>query len=152
MSDQRPREPVLLRADADALARGTVFWQESDDLVDVDFFSAAGEGPPTNNSRTRELQHQWIDFWGSNHIKRVSGPRGTGSGLRVRFKGKLRPGRVEPVDLILDPDYHPGRDRLTVGADLARQGINANAARSGPGQNQRPKQSGRSPNDGTLPF
>jgi len=152
LSDQRPRETVLLRADADALARGTVFWQETDDLVDVDFFTAAGEGPPTNNRWTREFQHQWVDFWGSNHIKRVSGPRGPGSGPRVRFKGKLRPGRVEPVDLILDPEYHPGRDRLTVGADLLRQGIHANAARSGQGQNQRPKQSGPSPKDGTLPF
>jgi eukaryotic-like serine/threonine-protein kinase len=148
LSDQRPRETVLLRADADALARGTVFWQESDDLIDLDFFHAAGEGPPTSNTRPRELQHQWIDFWGPNHIRGVSGPRG----LRVRFKVKLRPGRVEPVDLVLDPEYHPGRDRLTVGADLLRQGNNANAARSGPGQNPRPKPSGRSPNDGTTPF
>jgi serine/threonine-protein kinase len=141
---------VLLRADADALARGTVFWQESEDLVDTDFFNAAGEGPPTHNSRPRELQHQWIDFWGPDHIKRVSGPRG----LRVRFKGKLRPGRVEPADLILDPDYHPGRDRLTVGADPLRQRTNANAGPSEQFQEPRakPKPSGRSPNNGPLPF
>ncbi len=145
-------KPVLLRADADALARGTIFWQESDDLVDVDFFHAAGEGLPVNFNRTREFQHQWVDFWGSNHIKRVSGPRGSGSGLRVRFKGKLRPGQVEPVDLVLDPEYHPGRDGLNVGADLARQGITADAARNGPSQNHRPKQSGRSSSGGTVPY
>ena len=150
--DQRPRETVLFRADADALAQGTVFWQESDDLVDVDFFSAAGEGSPTSNRWTREFQHQWVDFWRFNHIKGASGPRGSGSGLRVRFKGKLRPGQVEPVDLVLDPEYHPGRDGLTVGADLLRQGINANAAQTGPGQNQRPTRSGRPPSGGTVPF
>jgi eukaryotic-like serine/threonine-protein kinase len=153
MSDQRPRETVLLRADADALARGTVFWQASDDVVDVDFFTAAGEGAPSNNSRTRELQHQWIDFWGSNHIRHVSGPRGTGAGLRVRFRDKLRPGRIEPVDLILFPEYHSGRDLLTVGADLIRQGMNAPAARNAPGQNPQPKQPGRpSATGGAVPF
>ena len=46
MYDRKTRETVLLRADADALARGTVSWQASDDAVDVDFFTAAGEGLP----------------------------------------------------------------------------------------------------------
>jgi hypothetical protein len=144
----------LLRADADALARGTVFWQEADDLVDVDFFHAVGEGPPINNSRTREFQHQWIDFWGANHIKRVFGPRGPRSAPAVRFKGKLQPGRIEPVDLVLDPDYHPGRDQLNVGANLLRQGTDANVARPavGNGPNLQRKPFGRAPGGGAVPF
>ena len=36
----------------------------------------------------------------------------------MRLREKLRPGRIEPVDLTLDPDYHPDRDLLNVGADL----------------------------------
>ena len=87
--------------------------------MDVDFFHAAGEGLPINFNRTRKFRHQWVDFWRFNHIKGVSGPRGSGSGLRVRFKGKLQPGQVEPVDLVLDPEFHPGRDGLTVGAIVA---------------------------------
>jgi hypothetical protein len=142
----------MLRADADAQARGAISWQAADDLVDVDFFHAAGEGPPTNNNRSRDFQHQWVDFWGANHIKRVSGPRGSGAGLRARFRVKLRPGHVEPGDLILDPEYHPGRDRLTFGADLLRQGINGGVARSGAGLNQRPRPSGRPASQGTIPY
>jgi eukaryotic-like serine/threonine-protein kinase len=149
LSDQRSPETVLLRADGDALARGAIFWQETEDLIDVDYFQAAGGGPPINNNRTRDFQHQWIDFWRFNHIRRVSGPRG---GFKVRFRVKPRPGRVEPIDLVLDPAYHPGRDRLTVGADLLRQGINAVAARSGTGQIPRPRQSDRVPTGGTVPY
>jgi serine/threonine-protein kinase len=148
LSDERPRETVLLRADTDALARGTVFYQQADDYIDVDFFIAAGEGPPINNNRTREFQHQWVDFWGANHIKRVTGPRGR----KMRFKGKLRPGHIEAVDLILDPEYHPGQDGITVGADLLRQGLNANTGTAVPSQNPRPKPPGRSSNSGTIPY
>ncbi len=152
MSDRRPRETVLLRSDADALARGTVFWQGSDDVIDLDLFIAAGEGEPSSNGRPRDIQHQWVDFWGANHIKRVSGPgpRGTGKGPWVRFRTKLRPGRVEPVDLILDPDYHPGSDRLTVGAFLQRQGFTPSTARTGRDRSGNP--SGRAPVGGAPPF
>ena len=51
-----PRETVLLRCDADALASGTVFWQANDDAADVDWFVAVGEGPPPSN-RARDVQH-----------------------------------------------------------------------------------------------
>ena len=44
MYDRKTRETVLLRADADALARGVGFaGRPRDDAVDVDFFTAAGE-------------------------------------------------------------------------------------------------------------
>jgi hypothetical protein len=118
MYDRKTRETVLLRANADALARGTVSWQASDDAADVDFFTVAGEGAPSPN-RPRDLQLQWIHFWGLSHMNgRMTGPRGTGSAPTVRFWERLRPGRVEPIDLVLNPDYHPDRDRLNVGADL----------------------------------
>jgi serine/threonine-protein kinase len=122
------RETVLLRADPSALANGSVFWQANNDAADVDIFTALSEGP-IQISRTRDVFHQWVSFWGQNHIQRVSGPRGAGSPPSVRLRERLHPGRVEPADLILDPDYHPGRERLTVGADLGRQGIVPKARR-----------------------
>jgi serine/threonine-protein kinase len=131
MYDRKARETVLLRADADALARGAVSWQASNDAADVDFFIAAGDGPP-RQVRSRDVQLQWVHFWGYNHMNgRMTGPRGAGSAHSVRFWEKLRPGRVEPVDLILNPDYHPDRDRLTVGADLGRLGIRPRTSRNG---------------------
>jgi eukaryotic-like serine/threonine-protein kinase len=131
MYDRRTRETVLLRGDSDALARGTVSWQATDDAVDVDFFTAAGDGPPAPG-RPRDVQVQWIHFWGYNHIHgRLTGPRGAGSPPSVRFWDRLHPGRIEPVDLLLNPDYHPDRDRLNVGADLGRLGITPRVTRYG---------------------
>ncbi len=62
---------------------------------------------------------------------RITGPRGAGSAPSVRFLDKLRPGRVEPVDLLLNPDYHPDRDTLNVGADLGWLGITPRVNRYG---------------------
>jgi len=120
--DRKMRETVLLRPDPAALANGSVFWQAINDAADVDVFAALGEGP-VQNSRPRDVFLQWVAFWGRNHMRLISGPRGAGSPPSVRLREKLHPGRVEPADLILDPEYHPGRDRLSVGADLGRQGI-----------------------------
>ncbi len=136
MYDGRARETVLLRSDADALAHGAVFWQADDDAADVDYFLAAGEGPPPQ-SRLRDVRSQWAHFWGYSHIHDVTGPRGSGSAPSVRFCERLRPGRVEAADLVLDPDYHPDRTQLTVGADLARQGIAPPPARSARRRNER---------------
>ena len=123
MYDRRARETVLLRADADALARGVVSWQASDDAIDVDFFTAVGDALPSA-SRPRDVHLQWIHFWGYRHMNgRITGPRGAGSPPSVRFFDKLRPGRVEPADLLLNRDYHPDRDTLNVGADLGWLGV-----------------------------
>jgi len=132
MFDRKTRETVLLRSDADALARGVVSWQASNDAADVDFFTAVGDGPAAQ-TRSRDVQQQWVHFWGYSHINgRMTGPRGTGNNApSVQFWEKLHPGRVEPVDLILNPDYHPDRDRLDVGADLGRLGITRRTSRFG---------------------
>ena len=37
----------MLRGDADALARGTVFWQAANEALDVDLLTAADDGPAT---------------------------------------------------------------------------------------------------------
>jgi serine/threonine-protein kinase len=114
------RETVLLRCDADALACGSVVWQANDDAAEVDGFVVVGEQSPPSN-RARDVQTQWIQFWGRNHIGRVTGPRGPGSPPSVRFRERPRPGQVlEPDDLVLDAAYHPDRPELTVGANLAR--------------------------------
>ncbi len=103
------------------MAHGTVFWQGSGDAVEVDAFTAAVDEPLP--SRSRDVGFQWVNFWGSNHQSEITGPR-SGSNLpSVRLWERLRPGRVEPSDLILDPNYHLGRPQLDVGADLSLQGI-----------------------------
>ena len=120
---------MLLRVDEEAMALGTVFWQGSGDAAEVDAFTAVGTEPPSG--RPRDVVFQWVNFWGGNHMLDITGPR-TGSNLpSVRLAERLRPGRIEPSDLILDPDYHPGRAQLGVGADLSRQGIHRRAGAGG---------------------
>ncbi len=125
------RENLLFRCDADALASGTVLWQASGDAADVDWFINVGEGL-TQPNRSRDVQAQWVQFWGRTHMGRLFGPRG--GQPSVRFRDKLRTGRVEPSDLILDQAYHPDRPELTVGADLRRQGIYPSASPGRPGR------------------
>jgi serine/threonine-protein kinase len=119
--DRRVSETVLLRADEEALAHGSVFWQGTGDAMEIDAFTAVGREPPIN--RPRDVLYQWINFWGNNHVREVTGPRTGYNQPSVRLYERLHPGRIEPADLILDPDYHPGRGRLDVGADLSLQGI-----------------------------
>src|SRR5262249_29736659 len=78
MHDRQSRETVLLRADAEALSCGAIFWQAEDDTADVDYFIATGGELPAS-SRARDVQHQWVQFWGQNHMRRLGGPRGAGS-------------------------------------------------------------------------
>ncbi len=118
MSDRGTQETVLLRSEAGALASGAVSWQASDDAAEVDTFIAVGNGKPTPN-RSRDIRLQWISLWGNNHMDGlITGPRRGVSQRSVQFVGKLRPGQIEPVDLVLNPDHHPERRTLNVGADL----------------------------------
>ncbi len=129
--DRRPREGVLLRADADSIAKGAFFWQENDDAIEVDCFAAAGDSTMPAG-RTRDLNTQWIAIWGKSHVSRLTGPRGAGgSSPSARLSERLHPGQVAPEDLILDAATHPGRAKLTVGADLVRQGFAQKTARGG---------------------
>jgi serine/threonine protein kinase len=131
----RDRDAVLLRVDAEALAGGTLFWQADNDVHELDLVTAAGDAPPPPN-RARDSQLQWLNLCASNHINPFTGPRGV-SGHGVQFLDRshaIRSARVEemePADLILDANYHPGRSQLDVGADLIRQGITPRPARGG---------------------
>jgi serine/threonine-protein kinase len=107
------RESVMLRGDAEAIAQGVVFFQQSNDAVEVAAFAEAGDAPPP--SRTRDVVPQWVNLWGSNHMQGVTGPR-LGTSSSVRFLERPKPGRIEPADLILDANHHPGRPTLDVGA------------------------------------
>ncbi len=119
LSDAKAREAVLLRGDADTIAGGCLFWQADGDAYELDQVTAAGDvpAPPT---RSRDLGNQWAQFWGSNRSARISGPRVTGFRLRER----VRPGWMEPPDLIL---YSAPLD---VGADLLSLGVTPRPARS----------------------
>jgi serine/threonine-protein kinase len=122
--DRPARETVLLRSDPSALVHGSVFWQAINDAVDVDIFTALTDAP-VQIGRPRDVLSQWVSFWGRNHMQQITGPGRAGRPPMVLLREKLHPGRVEPADLVLDP----GRRLLSVGADLARQGI---VAKSGP--------------------
>ncbi len=119
--DRVPRESVLFRADATSFAQGQAFWQQANDAVEVFGFAAAGTEPPPN--RTRDIVTQWVNLWGSTHVRAVSGPRPGGAYPTVRLLEKPRPGRMEAGDLILDADYHPGRPLLDLGANPGLLGI-----------------------------
>jgi serine/threonine-protein kinase len=127
--DRRTSGTVLLRADEEALAHGTVFWRGASDAIDVEAFTAVGLDPPP--SRPRDVVYQWVNFWGNSQMRDIRGPRTGSNQAAVRLVERLRPGRIEPSDLILDPDFHPGRALLDVGADLARQGIHRSSGSPG---------------------
>jgi serine/threonine-protein kinase len=131
----RDRDAVLLRVDADSMAGGALFWQAENDVHELDLVTAAGDARPPPN-RGRDSLLQWINLCASNHINPFTGPRGVaGHGVQfVERSRAIRPGRVEdlePPDLILDPNHHPGRPQLDVGADLIAQGIMPRPARAG---------------------
>ena len=127
LSDRRvrDREGVLLRTEADSLAGGTLFWQATNDVHVLYLVTAASDTPAPHN----RLRDSWYQFWSSNHMSRVAGPRGTDRKPSVQFRDWPRPGRIEPADLILNPDYHPDRAELDVGANLDRQAILPRIAR-----------------------
>ncbi|SIO64887.1 serine/threonine protein kinase [Singulisphaera sp. GP187] len=116
-------ESVLLRAEPDSLARGSYFWQSSNDAFDVTHFTALAGIPPMTPRRP-DVHRQWVNLWGANHIRNATGPLWPkGSVLStqsVRFYDRLQSRNVSPADLELDPTHHPGRPRLNVGADLLR--------------------------------
>jgi eukaryotic-like serine/threonine-protein kinase len=123
-SGKTTHETVLLQCEGDALADGSVFWQADDDAADVDWFiSASAALLPAN--RARDVQQQWVQFWGQNHMGRVTGPRASSNRPSVRwFRDRRRTGQeIEPADLMLDPTYHPDRPEMSVGADLSRIGV-----------------------------
>jgi eukaryotic-like serine/threonine-protein kinase len=120
--ERKQKTTTLLRSDPESIVHGAVFWQGHDDAADVDRFATTAEAAEPM-TRPRDVQLQWVRFWGHNHMTRISGPRSAGLHQTVRLLERLRPGHVEPSDLILDPEFHPDRERLTVGADLTRVGI-----------------------------
>ncbi|WP_406696535.1 protein kinase [Singulisphaera sp. Ch08] len=119
-------ESVLLRTELDSFARGTLFWQSTNDAFDVTHFTARAGSPPITPRRP-DVHRQWVKLWGENHIRKVTGPLWPkGSVLptqSVRFHERLQSGNVAPADLELDSKYHPGRTRLNVGADLVRMQV-----------------------------
>jgi eukaryotic-like serine/threonine-protein kinase len=133
MFDRHARDTVILRGDADALANGTAFWQVDEDATDLDFLIAAWDRPPPP-VRSREIALQWANFWGDAHKGRLIVPRGPAS-PPVRFRERLRPGRIDPVDLVLDARYQADRGEHDLGADLSRQGITPPIARNSRGRN-----------------
>lgn len=117
LSERTPKESVLCRADAEAFAQGQIFWRQDRDAIEVQGFAAGGDGPLPN--RNRDVVSQWVDLWGTDHIREITGPRPGSSSPSVRLLARPRPGRVAPEDLVLDPNHPAGRLRGDVGVDAA---------------------------------
>jgi len=113
---------VLLNGDPESLAHTSYFWQGYNDALDVESYLTSFALTPAPG-RARDVVLQWINYWGANHVRMTSGPRLSNQKPTARLLTRLQPGRVEPSDLILDPDYHPGRPLLDLGADLGKLGV-----------------------------
>ena len=116
---------VLLRVDAQAMGQGTVAWQSSGDVYDWTHFALAGGGPPPANTRP-DVQHQWVDLWGRNHVSNASGPGLNGVKPRVRAViGRIHLGGVRPGDFALENvRAADAKKPVSVGADFGALGIN----------------------------
>ena len=130
MYDRPTRETVLLRAMLRCAGVRYGFLAGGRGRSRRGLLYCGGGGTAARESRDADLQHQWVQFWGASHIRNVDGSRSS-TAPSVRFLDKLRVGRISPADLILDPQYHPGRIELKQGADLRRQGLALPAPRSG---------------------
>jgi eukaryotic-like serine/threonine-protein kinase len=101
---QQPGAPgALLQVDADAMARGVLFWQSTSDYYDSHrFLTPTGLQPA--NSPSAEVKKQWMDIWGQEHTKMDRGPtlRQNEVVLRYKDKEKPKPGKVVPAALELD--------------------------------------------------
>jgi serine/threonine-protein kinase len=117
MSSYTPpsRESVLLKVEPNSLAQGTLFWQGINDAYEVQNFTARTDKPLVQNAHPDVFRH-WVSMWGGNHF-RLPGGRVPSV---VKLQNRPRAGNVTPGDLALDPDDHPGRTELNVGADLNR--------------------------------
>ena len=111
------RESVLLKVEPNSLAQGALFWQGINDAYEIQNFTARADKPLVQNAHPDLFRH-WVSMWGSNHFRGATGPgRNAGS---VKFISPLRAGNVTPGELALDPDDHPTRTELDIGADLKR--------------------------------
>jgi serine/threonine protein kinase len=120
-------ETVLLRFAPTAMSMGVPFWQGTGDAFDVINFIARSDAPPPTNAFP-DVRRQWVSLWGANHFGSVTRPTVTGTSS-VHTLSRLRPGRIDVADLALDPDHHPGRSTLSIGADLSRLPTTAPAPR-----------------------
>jgi hypothetical protein len=67
------------------------------------------------------VYRQWTNFWGSNHFRNSTGPTRTTKAtvaLVEKLKANTTTANVAPGDLALDPDFHPGRGSLQLGAEV----------------------------------
>ena len=94
---------ALLQVDADAMARGVLFWQSSYDAYDSLHLLVA-TGPQVANPPSNDVKKQWIDIWGVEHTKGDQGPtaRRNETVLRYMDREKPKPGKIVPTALDID--------------------------------------------------
>ena len=124
-------DPALLRADAESLAHGALFWQSHADADEVTTFLAvaAKDGAAPSAGRSQDVVRDWVDLWRENHARLVTGPRPPRLLHSVRLHARLKPGEVDAGDLAIDPKSAQGRTADGLGADLGRLGIRGGARR-----------------------
>ena len=127
-SERPPHESVMLRVEPESFARGTLFWQGTGDAFEVPVFTASTNAL-VSEKRRPDVTQQWTDLWGLNHFHAVLGPHSPSYSPSARPVAiRLKPGRVDPGDLFIDPGYPaenpPPRD---LGADLSALGFSPSA-------------------------
>ena len=108
-----PSTTVLLRSNADALARGSILWQSDHDAYAVAQFVTTGDIDQTPTSFP-DLRRDWVAFWGDSHVLEPIDPKGV---IRLA-RERLRPGAVEPKDVVVRP-VNPRGTPPALGADAA---------------------------------
>jgi serine/threonine protein kinase len=98
---QTAQTGALLQVDPDSMSRGTLFWQSFGDVYDLSRFLAP-IGTQPSNIPNADLKKQWIDLWGQQHARNDQGPNPRGPNLLLRFKEKLKPGKLTPGALELE--------------------------------------------------
>jgi hypothetical protein len=105
---QREVTGALLLADPASFARGVVFWQSLADHYEMQRFLRTIDPRRAASQPNPDIRKQWVEVWGSQHIRGAIGPTSRRSDHLLQFRGRdwPKPGKVTPESLELDPSYH----------------------------------------------
>ena len=98
----------LLGVRSSVFDHGSIFWQSSNDLYEVNRFLADPEASTNSASASADLKRQWVDLWGLMHTRGDRGPdaRKIDHILYFLSKDRSRTSRPTLSQMELDPKVH----------------------------------------------